>query len=234
MSNTYTKAAFTIRMSAADANLIQAAEKASDILDTTSQADELQTAYDALGDRFATVFPPKDGEPFASYLGLFDDPVFPFLDARIELVDPDEQGQCEVTFSGDQFGIEQVAHLIFAAAKSALPCAFAWSYDSDRLRVGEFGGGCVIITEAGIDFHNTTSIIDRAITREIKDPDEAVDGYVLAIRDAEHGLSFWNNEEGFGRLALATVFSEDEAAKFDKPIADDEPEWMTMPAPLRP
>ena len=50
---------------------------------------------------------------------------------------------------------------------------------------------------------------------------------------SEPGLSFWNNEDGFGSLARATVFSETEAAKFDLPIADDQPEWLAMPAPLR-
>jgi len=59
-----------------------------------------------------------------------------------------------------------------------------------------------------------------------------VDGFVLALADQEHGLSFWNNDHGFGRLGLATVFSEDEAARFDKPIAHSEPEWLAMPAPL--
>lgn len=56
--------------------------------------------------------------------------------------------------------------------------------------------------------------------------DEGRSGFVLATRDPEHGLSFWNNETGFGRLAEATVFSEAEAAAFDKPIAQDEPEWL--------
>lgn len=102
----------------------------------------------------------------------------------------------------------------------------------DRLRVGEFGGGCVVITTAGIQHHNTREILDRAITREISGPNEAVDGFVLALADQEHGLSFWNNERGFGRLALAAVFSKDEAGRFDKPIAHIEPEWLAMPAPL--
>jgi hypothetical protein len=85
---------------------------------------------------------------------------------------------------------------------------------------------------AGIDYHNTRDILDRAITRTIAESDEAVDGFLLALADQEHGLSFWNNDHGFGRLGLATVFSEDEAARFDKPIAHSEPEWLAMPAPL--
>ena len=54
-----------------------------------------------------------------------------------------------------------------------------------------------------------------------------------ATRDHAHGLSFWNNDYGFGLLFNATVFSEAEAGEFSVPIADDEPEWLAMPAPLR-
>lgn len=57
-------------------------------------------------------------------------------------------------------------------------------------------------------------------------------GFVLATRDREHGLSFWSNADGFGALRDATVFTENEAGAFDLPIADDELEWLTMPAPL--
>lgn len=58
-------------------------------------------------------------------------------------------------------------------------------------------------------------------------------GFVLATRDQVHGLSFWNNQYGFGPLFNATVFAEAETAAFDMPIADDEPEWLALPAPLR-
>ena len=234
MANNYLEAAFALVMSSHDADVIRAAMTATDILDTRGEDDELRRAFDELGPAFAAVFPPKGPSGFDGFVELFDDPDFPTFDCHIDIGEADHDGRCEAAFSGEQFGVEQVARLISTACKSALPCAFAWSYDCDRLRIGEFGGGCVVITAAGVDHHTTTGIIDRALTREIKDPDEAVDGYVLAIRDPEYGLSFWNNDEGFGRLALATVFGEDDAAVFDKPIADDEPEWLTMPAPLRP
>ncbi|WP_232474349.1 hypothetical protein [Sphingomonas sp. MA1305] len=52
------------------------------------------------------------------------------------------------------------------------------------------------------------------------------------MRDRDHGLSFWNGGTGFGRLRDAAVFSEAEAARVNLPIADDEPEWLAMPAPL--
>ena len=61
---------------------------------------------------------------------------------------------------------------------------------------------------------------------------EGAFGFVLAIRDRKHGLSFWNNRDGSGPLRDASVFTEAEGAAFDVPIADDEPEWLAMPAPL--
>lgn len=57
---------------------------------------------------------------------------------------------------------------------------------------------------------------------------EGAYGFVLGTRD----LSFWSNDYGFGPLFNATVFSEAEAGTLDVPIADDEPEWLAMPAPL--
>ncbi|SKB62731.1 hypothetical protein [Sphingopyxis flava] len=42
-------------------------------------------------------------------------------------------------------------------------------------------------------------------------------------------LLFWNNEDGFGALATATVFTEEEAQSYALPIADDQPEWVELP-----
>jgi hypothetical protein len=61
---------------------------------------------------------------------------------------------------------------------------------------------------------------------------EGTFGFVIAISSRAHGLSFWRNTGGFGPLFAATVFSEIEAVDYDLPIADDEPEWLALPAPL--
>lgn len=60
---------------------------------------------------------------------------------------------------------------------------------------------------------------------------EGAFGYVLATRDQEHGLSFWNEAHGFGAPYDATVFDEKEAISVNKPIALWAPEWMALPAP---
>lgn len=62
---------------------------------------------------------------------------------------------------------------------------------------------------------------------------EGVFGFVLVTRDPKFGLSFWNGADELGALRDATLFTEAEAAVFDVPTADNEPEWLAMPAPLR-
>lgn len=232
MSNSYTKAAFCILMSPADATMLALAVKAIDILDTVSDDEYLKLSFDALVVRFGEVFPAKGPNAFGSFLDLIDDPAHPSLGCDIDIEEPGTEGLCSVTFSGEQVEIEVIARLIFTACKSALPCAFEWAHGMDRLRVGEFGGGCVVITAAGIDYHNTREILDRAITREIRDPDEAVDGVVMVFRDPEHGLRFWNEATGFGSLAKARMFSRAEADRLDEQCTYGKLEWLAMPAPL--
>ena len=189
-----------------------------------------QEAFDGLGPAFAAAFPPTDDDPFGSFLALFDDGDLPVFSCRIDVDDtPDEAGKIQVFFHGDQVSVDAVALLVFATCKSALPCGFEYALDCDRLRPGEFGGGYAAITAAGVSFGNSARQLERALER---DQEEGVDGFVLTTRHPEYGLSFWNNETGFGRLRDATVFTEAEAATFNKPIAADEPEWLAMPAPL--
>ncbi|PZU06527.1 hypothetical protein [Sphingomonas sp.] len=59
-------------------------------------------------------------------------------------------------------------------------------------------------------------------------------GFVLATRDPTHGLSFWSADYGYGPLFNATVFSEADAAAHAPAIADDQLEWLALPAPLVP
>ncbi len=231
MSNSYTKAAFCILMSPTDAATLSLARTAVDILDTVRDDEDLKLSFDALGVGFGQIFPAKGPNDFGSFLDLFDDPDFARFGCDIDIEEPGSEGLWAVTFSGEQVDVEAVANLIFAACKSALPCAFEWAHGMDRLRVGEFGGGCVVITTAGIQYHNTREILDRAITREISDPDEAVDGLVMVLRDDEHGLRFWNNATGFGSLTEAKVFSRPEADRLNEQCKHGKLEWLAMPAP---
>lgn len=231
MSNNYTKASFILSVLPDEAELLQLAKDASNMLENNDdEALGRQEAYDQLGPAFAAAFPPTADDPFGGFLAMFDDADFPVLDCRIDVDDtPNEAGSISVFFHGDQVSIDAVALLIFATCKSALPCGFEYALDCDRLRPGEFGGGYAAITAAGVTFGHSGRQLERALER---DTDEGADGFVLTTRHPEYGLSFWNNDSGFGRLRDATVFTEAEAATFNTPIADDEPEWLAMPAPL--
>lgn len=234
MANNYVQAAFTVTMTLADAELIGKAEEAIDILeqhDGDRNDPVLAAEFAELGEAFMAVFPPLDGEPFGSFLSIFDDPEFLYLSADISVGGAGEDGLVEVFFSGDQINVDNVAELIFHCAKSALPCGFQYAWTCDKLRIDEFGGGAVAITDTGVEYYSTLEILAQALARIT---DDGANGFVLATRDPEHGLSFWNTGDGSGSLAGATVFSEAEAAAFDTPITGDEPEWLSLPARVSP
>jgi hypothetical protein len=56
---------------------------------------------------------------------------------------------------------------------------------------------------------------------------------VLAMRDDEEGLLFWNKTDGFGSLETADVFTEEQVRDLVIPIAHDQPEWIALPRGLR-
>lgn len=230
MANSYTKAAFALTVTAGEANMLRLAERAVDILNTNGADEDLALGYDSLGTAFHALFPPKGTSMFESFLDLFDDWSFPYLDCRIDLSEPDANGPVQALFSGDQFGVEPVAKLIRIACPSALPCGFAWSSDCDRLHPGEFGGGCVVITADGIDWHSTTGILEHALLRA-ENRHDGIDGHVLAVRSPEGEIAFWNRTDGLVGLDRATVCRGDEAAEVDL-SAFDAAEWMALPAPF--
>ena len=231
MSNSYTKAAFMLAVTAAEADLVRRVVDAVTLIgDPDVSLDALEAHYATIGDDFAAMFPRTDLSPFDGLLELFPDAAFPYLDFDVAIGDPDAEGRVILFLSGEQFGIEAAANMIQHCARSALPFGFEWSSDHDRLRAGEFSGGYVVITEAAIHYASTGQMLERARGRA---RDEGADGFVLATRDAEHGLSFWADADGFDRLARARVFSEAEAASFDLQVANAGAEWFAMPAPLR-
>ena len=82
------------------------------------------------------------------------------------------------------------------------------------------------ITQDGPSYTSTTGSLEIALGVQ---GNEDGDRFVLATRHPEHGLSFWNDRDGFGRLRQARVFREAEAASFDVLIAHDKPEWLAIP-----
>lgn len=230
MANHFVKASFVLTVTDAEAEVFRDIDEAAAIVDDSAVEQERRVAaYSALSDAFKSCFPPTAADAFGGFLAIFSDPDYPRLGFSLQVDPSDGSGNCKVWLYGDQVDVETAALLIQAAASSALPFGFEYALDCDRLRPGEFGGGYVVIREDGLEFGGSSRLLDRAIARAHH---EGVDGYVLVTRDVEAGLLFWNTASGFGSLEAATVFSEAEAANFDIPIADDQPEWLALPAPL--
>lgn len=54
--------------------------------------------------------------------------------------------------------------------------------------------------------------------------------FVIHTYDCDEKESlYWSTEDGFGDLANASVFTEEQAKVYDLPIANDEPEWLQLP-----
>lgn len=194
MANNYLSSSFILEMTAEDAEMVRLAQDASVILEFYAGDSPRDIEYKKLGPRFAALLPPKDGDDFGSFLDLFDDRDFPSFDCSIVISEVDAEGHCKVSFSGNQFGVDQVANLIFTACKSALPCAFSWAHTCDALRPDEFGGGCVIITEAGIDFHSTTGIIGRVLgtgAGPSETPKPVFDPALVTIEQKRFSVTQW-------------------------------------------
>ena len=149
MSNSYTKAAFGLAITSAEADLLRRVITAIEMIgDAEISIDALEAHYATIGADFAALFPRTELSPFDGLLDLFPDENYLVLDFDIDIGEPDAEGQVVVFLSGEQFGIETAANLIQRCARSALPFGFEWASDHDRLRPGEFGGGYVAITEA--------------------------------------------------------------------------------------
>ncbi|MDE8650595.1 hypothetical protein [Novosphingobium album (ex Liu et al. 2023)] len=230
MANHFTKASFMLAVTPAEAEVLRLIAEAVDILGEAGIEPAGRAArFAALGPAFAATFPPSADNPFDGFLGLFPDPDYPRLGFTLQVDAPGAGDTIRVWIHGDQVDIETAAALIQATAKSALPFGFEYALDCDRMRPGEFGGGFVVIREDDIEYGGSARGLEAALARR---PDEAENGLVIAMRDPEEGLLFWNSADGFGALETATVYSETEASNLDLPIADDQPEWLALPAPL--
>ncbi|WP_328281972.1 hypothetical protein [Sphingobium sp.] len=228
MANHFTKASFVLAVTSAEADVLR---KVADALDTVGDAAlepaDRAARFAALGPVFAACFPPSEAEPFDGFLGLFSDPDYPTLGFTLEIDPPGDTDTVRVWIHGDQIDIEAAAALIQAVATSALPYGFEYALDCDRMRPGEFGGGYVVIRADDIEYGGSARGLEQALTRRTENAEQCL---VIAMRDADEGLLFWNGDDGFGALETATVFSEAEAADIDLPIANDQPEWLALPS----
>lgn len=122
--------------------------------------------------------------------------------------------------------------LALAAAYAEIPDGLGRKLEIDRLRAPHnpdrhqpdaVGGGGFMIDATGIHWIGTSMVHDRA---------RFSPKLVIAMRDAEEGLVFWNERDGFGSLGAAQVYTEEQTRSVDLPITDNQPEWLALPASL--
>lgn len=163
MANNYVSAAFTIRCSAVDAALLEACSNAIEALyESPCGQDRLQD-YAGLGEKFAEAFPAKADDPFGNFLDLFLDPEMPEIGCAIEHIETGEDGMTEIYFGGDFVDPEAIGNLLSRAARSAHPVGFEYACSSTKLRPGEFGGGCVVISGDQVSIFSTSERLSEVL-----------------------------------------------------------------------
>ncbi len=144
MSNNYNSASFNVPMTAEESTLFR---QCLDVISNESDDDapaEFRAAFASYGD----------------FLEIFDDADFPELGLdHCEL--PDEDG--DAWLAGHDMAVDNVANLLWAVCKSALPFAFGYAYHCSKLRVDEFGGGAMFMTEEGVTGTSTHEMVRRAM-----------------------------------------------------------------------
>ena len=223
MTDHYTKTSFILDATPGDITFL---DELVDLDLEMIPENERRAQFERRSARFKNAFPGSDEDPFEAYRTLFSDPDHPSPTFDVNSLGHVGDGRERVVINGDQIDPETIANFIQAACPSALPTGFAYSYGCSKLRPDEFGGGFVIVTEDAIIFRGTQEGLRTALEQF---DNEDARSLVLTARHPEHGLSFWNEKTGFGRLADATVYSPREAENAPTVIAADEPEWMTMP-----
>jgi hypothetical protein len=218
VTNYSTSTSFGIDITFAEAGLLEEALGIiDDLTDSFETANEELARYQACSDAFRQAFA-YDGtsQPFDAFRHIFADPDYPSAPAVFV---PTTQDQVIVHYSvmGDNIEPDVLAELLRRTCPSILPLRFGFARTASRPRYDAFGGGYYEV--------RANRVVPLAYS------DEDVDrGYlVIAMKDPEEGLLFWNDIDGFGPLASARIFTEQQASDYDLPIADAQPEWMTLP-----
>lgn len=219
----FVKVAFQMRIGHAAANLI---EEIADLKIDGKNDDELSAAYRQTSEAFRTCFPDNGGPPFSAYKDQFVDPDCTKAFSSFAVFRQNKT-PIRLYICGDMIDCKALANILRIACRDHLPTGFTYIYGTSLIDDIESGSGHVLIEAHRITFIDSKDALRRDLAA--LDPDTR--NLVLATCSKENGLDFWNNTDGFGPLSEATVFTPAEAGNFNVPIANDEPEWLTMPAP---
>jgi hypothetical protein len=225
MSNCYTRVAFLLPTTVAEARLLLEIERVGASIDACETPEDEVTLFEEQSGAFRAFFAPEAGtSPLDTFLTLFEDRDYPTLGCSISLWSDtpdglDGPGTEAVTLflSGDQAELGNIARVIQRVSPSSLPFRFSWASDADRACPGSFTGGVIEVTPCAI--RDVLSLHDDV------DPERLV----MAAPDADQGLVFWNRDHGFGGLHTATIFTSGETALFEMPDRTPPAIWLTLP-----
>lgn len=222
MSNCYTNCCFALTLTRDEATLLRNAVTLAEFLEQGPEANRIAEFWLGLPETFRAAFPANDEDPISGFISLFPDADYPTFGTSFTF-DEKNDGNVVVFAHADQFEPDAVAALLQRTITLSLPVAVTWSFDSDRQHPDAFGGGGFRIDTAGVHWIGTSMVRDKH---------HFSPKLVIAMRDEEEGLLFWNEEHGFGSLDEAAVYTEELALQIDLPIADDQPEWLQLPSSL--
>ena len=192
MADYYTNATFVVTATIAEANLLK---EVRDLALHELSADEHAERYAKTTEAFKNAFPASEQSPFAALERHFSDSDYPVAGFSLEIEELDD-GMAAIMIHGDSIEVETLANLLQTVCPSPLPCGFTYSYGSTKPRPDECGGGFVAIRKDRIDFFENGDTLKQVNAQATCEDHRNL---VLTIRHAEHGLSFWNNDTGFGR-----------------------------------
>lgn len=225
MSNCYTRVAFLLPTTVAEARLLFEIERVGASIDTCETPEAEAALYRQQSKAFQTLFAPEiAGTPLDAFRALFEHRDFPTFGCSISLwgdvpdgLDGPDAEAVTLFLSGDQAELGNIARVVQRVSPSSLPFRFSWASDADRASPGSFTGGVIEVTPCAI--RDVLSLHDDV------DPERLV----VAAPDADQGLVFWNQDHGFGGLRTATIFTSGETALFEMPDRTPPAIWMTLP-----
>ena len=219
MTDFFTSVFFTLDITDTEAKLIAETIEICELLckGFADEADEI-ARYNACSPLFRSTFPvAKADTPFSRLTSIFSDPDYPSISADFHIGTNANQTGKILSVSGSQTDPWEIADLLRLVVPSATPFNFGYANTASRDCCDAYGGGFIEV--------RSNKIIP------LNDQSEKTDEqhFVISTVDPGEGLLFWNINDGFVSLEHATVFSEREAALYDLPIANSEPEWMALP-----
>lgn len=165
MANNYLHLAFAVQVTEPERDLILECAGVADAISELSP-EERCALYAGQSDAFKAVFPEEGDDCYGSFCRLFDDQDYPtFGEVTIESEDGDDDTSFIVVY-GDNADPSALGNLLQKTVASALPVGFEFAFTCSKPRLGEFGGGYVLVTKDKVDVITTATLMTTALEKD--------------------------------------------------------------------